>query len=146
MILIDTYVLVYAIDALAPRHEPSRRFVEAARRGAVRAVLVPQVLLEFYAVVTGNRALNPLAPEEALEQLRIFRLSFPVLDAPQESLERLVEVLAARPGIRGGDIFNAWLVAQMRALGISVICTYNVKDFVGFTGIAAHTPEELLGG
>ncbi|RDV84544.1 hypothetical protein DXX99_00355 [Ammonifex thiophilus] len=31
MILIETNALVYTIDALAPRHEPSRRFVEAAR-------------------------------------------------------------------------------------------------------------------
>ncbi|MEW6173879.1 MAG: type II toxin-antitoxin system VapC family toxin [Bacillota bacterium] len=144
MILIDTNVLVYAVDALAPQHEQSRGFVETARRGKAQAVLVPQVLLEFYAVATGNRSLHPLAPQDALEQVSVLRLSLPVLDPPVESLDRLKEILAARPDICGGDVFDAWLVAQMRALGISVICTYNVKDFAWHDGITARTPEELL--
>lgn len=47
MILIDTNVLVYAVNTAAPQHEESRAFVEAARGGDFPAVLVPQVLLKI---------------------------------------------------------------------------------------------------
>ncbi|CAM3365178.1 PIN domain-containing protein [Hydrogenibacillus schlegelii] len=144
MILIDTNVLVYAIDELAPQHAPSRKLIENARQGHIKAVLVPQVLLEFYAVVTGKRVLTPLAPGTALEQIKAFRLSLPVLEVQEDALEWFAKMISERPNMRGGEVFDAWLVAQMKSLGISVICTYNTKDFVGFTGIVAHPPEELL--
>ncbi|NPV29505.1 MAG: type II toxin-antitoxin system VapC family toxin [Firmicutes bacterium] len=144
MILIDTNVLVYAVNTAAPQHEESRAFVEAARRGDFPAVLVPQVLLEFYAVVTGNRVEHPLAPETALEEVNILRSVFPALEAPSDALERLHEILSRHPGIRGGNVFDAWLAAQMKSLGIHVICTYNTADFTRYDDITAAAPGEIL--
>ncbi len=51
MILLDTNVLVYALNTDAPHYADSRRIVEAALRGRVPGVLVPQVLVEAYAVL-----------------------------------------------------------------------------------------------
>jgi predicted nucleic acid-binding protein len=144
VILIDTNVLVYAVNTAAPQHGESRAFVEAARGGDFPAVLVPQVLLEFYAVVTGNRVKHPLAPETALTEVNILRSIFPVLEASSEALERLNEILSRHPDIRGGNVFNAWLVAQMKSLGIPVICTYNTADFTRYDDITAVTPREIF--
>ncbi len=143
MILADTNVLVYAINSDDPRHAACRAFIEAVRAGGVRGVLVPQILLEFHAIVTDKRRVaRPLEPGRALEVARSLRWIFPVLDACRDALERLLAVVAER-GVKDGSIFDAWLVAQMRALGIDRICTYNGKDFASYKGIAAVRPEEL---
>jgi len=144
VILIDTNVLVYAVNTATPQHEESRAFVDTARNGDFPAVLVPQVLLEFYAVVTGNRVEHPLAPETALEEVKILRSVFPVLEASSDALERLNEILSRHPSIRGGNVFDAWLVAQMKSLGIPVICTYNTADFTRYDDITAAAPGEIF--
>ncbi|NLG83979.1 MAG: PIN domain-containing protein [Firmicutes bacterium] len=145
MILIDTNVLVYAINADAPQHGAARAFVEAARAGRWRCGLVPQVLLEFFAVVTdGRRVASPLTPGEALEQVAAWRAIFPVFEVGKKALDYLPEVLAEKP-VKGGGIFDAWLVAQMRAADMETICTYNPGDLTGYEGIRPVTPEEIIG-
>ena len=144
MILIDTNVLVYAINADAPQHGAARAFVEAARAGRWRCGLVPQVLLEFFAVVTDKRRVaSPLAPAAALEQVAVWRAIFPVFEVGEEALDHLTGVLAERAA-KGGGIFDAWLVAQMRAAGMETICTYNRGDFTGYEGIRPVAPEEMM--
>lgn len=144
MILADTNVLVYSVNSASPFHEESRAFLEAGWRGVFRVVLVSQVLLEFYAVVTSGRVERPLAPQAALEQINIFRSMFPVLETHPGAMEVLVEILSRRPSVRGGNIFDAWLVAQMKTLNITVVCTYNVADFSGYEGVVAHRPGDFL--
>ncbi|MGQ9778730.1 MAG: type II toxin-antitoxin system VapC family toxin [Bacillota bacterium] len=145
IILLDTDVLVYAINLDAPQHEAARAFIEAARAGRWRSALVPRVLLEFFAVVTdGRRVASPLTPREALEQVAAWRALFPVFEVGKKALDYLSEVLAEKPA-KGGGIFDAWLVAQMRAAGMEAICTYNPRNFTGYEGIRAVTPEEMIG-
>jgi len=145
LILFDTNVLVYAVDLEAPQHPASRALVEAVAEGRIKGAVVSQVLLEFYAVVTDRRRVRqPLQPEEAWEQVVSLNGIFRVLDAGPRAFEYLKTLLAAS-GVKGGDIFDAYLVAQMKALEISLLCTYNTRDFTGYDGIVARTPEEILG-
>ncbi|MFZ5898537.1 MAG: hypothetical protein ACOYU7_05105 [Bacillota bacterium] len=53
--------------------------------------------------------------------------------------------MVAASRVKGGDIFDAYLVAQMKALEISLLCTYNTRDFTGYDRVIARTPEEILG-
>ena len=55
MILLDANVLVYAVNADAPQHNATRAILDAALAGTIPGALVPQVLLEFFAVVTNAR-------------------------------------------------------------------------------------------
>lgn len=142
MILVDTNVLVYAVNLDAPQHKPSRALLEAVQEKRVAGVLVPQILLEFFAIVTDPRRVdNPLEPETAWEQIEAFRTTFLIIDTGLKTLDLLKEI-----GLKskGADIFDAFLAAQMKANGISVLCTYNTKDFSKFTGILAQTPEDIL--
>ena len=107
-------------------------------------VLLPQVLLEFYAVVTSKRVERPLMPQAALEQVNIFRSMFPVLETHPGAMDVLFEIISRHPGVRGGNVFDAWLVAQMKTLNITVVCTYNVADFSGYGGVVAHRPGDFL--
>ena len=144
MILVDTNVLVYAVNIDAPRHESSRALVEAVQAKRMHCVLAPQVLLEFFAIITDpRRVAKPLEPQAAREQVRLLGAIFPVLDRCRQALDYFQEALAEK-NVTGGDVFDAFLVARMRAGGIASICTYNVKDFAGYKGIEARTPEAFL--
>ncbi len=66
MILPDANVLVYALNEDAVEHRDSRAVVDAALEGVLPRVLVPQVLVEAYAVLTdARRVRKPLEPEVA---------------------------------------------------------------------------------
>lgn len=144
MILLDTNVLVYAVDADAPQHEPSFTVVQRALDGTIPGVVVPQVLLEFFAVVTHSRRVqHPLSPVQAWEQITLLRTGLRVLDLQPAALTVLGElVLGGRPA--GPAIFDLFLIAQMRTHGVATICTHNVPDFAGVPGIEALAPPDLL--
>jgi predicted nucleic acid-binding protein len=62
--LVDTNILVYAADITAEFHEPSRQLRDRGRRGEISLVVTPQMLMEFFAVVTNpRRVANPRSPE-----------------------------------------------------------------------------------
>lgn len=143
MLLLDTNVLVYAINTSAPQHAPSRALVEAVRNKKLEAALVPQVLLEFFAVVTDKRRVEkPLDPLTAWGEVEKFQAIFKVLDPGPTAIEKLGK-LVSETGVRGGNIFDAWLAAQMQACGIPTICTYNTGDFARFA-VGVVTPEQVL--
>jgi predicted nucleic acid-binding protein len=64
--LVDTNVPVYAADTASAFHEPSRQLRDRGFRGEVALVVTPQVLMEFFAVITSaRRVTTPRSPEEA---------------------------------------------------------------------------------
>ena len=143
MILIDTNVLIYAIQADAPHHEASRRLIEAAQSGNPLACLFPQVLLEFFAVVTDpQRLAAPASSDEGRDLVRRYSSLFPVLHPAPSAFDILIS-LVSKFGVRSQHIFDCHLVAQMMAAGIDTICTYNTKDFGGYP-IATRTADDLL--
>jgi len=71
--LLDTNVLVYALDEESPHHVPSRAVLERASRGDGDYRLSSQILAEFFAVVTNPRRVRaPRAAIEAVEAIDAF--------------------------------------------------------------------------
>ena len=63
--LVDTNVLIDALDADAPQHPVARSLCEAARDESVVLYVTSQILCEFYSIVTNarrvaNRRLLPM--------------------------------------------------------------------------------------
>lgn len=144
MILLDTNVLVYTLNGTAAQHLSSRAVVQAAIDGQLPAILVPQVLLELFAVVTNpRRVLRPLDAAAAWDQVQILRANVPVLDLRADALDVLGELVRDRRP-RGAAVYDLFLAAQMRTHGVETICTYNTADFVRVPGIEALTPDEVL--
>jgi len=143
VILLDTNVVVYALDRAAPQHEETRRLLDGVQDGHIPAVLLPQVLVECYSVVTSTRRIaSPLSPAQARAVLNALQRAIDVKPAPPDALPELDKLLARHPR-RGADVFDLYLVAQMRCAGIADICTYNGADFA-LPGITALTPSEVL--
>ena len=64
--IIDTNVLVYAMDADAPRHAVSRALLDAAQDLSSTLYVTSQILCEFYSIVTnGRRVPKPRSEEDA---------------------------------------------------------------------------------
>jgi predicted nucleic acid-binding protein len=56
--IVDTKVLVYALDADAPQHEAARALLEAGREASTTLFVTAQILCEFYSIVTNPRRVS----------------------------------------------------------------------------------------
>jgi uncharacterized protein len=143
VILLDTNVLVYAVDATAAIHAPCHAVVDRAMSGQLDAVIVPQVLMEFYAVVTSPRRVrSPLSPDDGALQVADWRRTLAVRYPTAACLDDWTVLVGQLQRI-GQDVHDLFLIAQMRSHGIGDICTANVGDFAEVTGITAHQPATV---
>lgn len=142
MILLDTNVLIYATDRLSAQHLASRRVVDASIARHIEGVIVPQVLVEFVAVATGTAVRSPLSTEQACVQAETFRAQIKMLVPSAESVQEWLVILI-ETGCAGRRTFDAYLAAQARSLGATSICTYNLDDFRGISGITPVRPEDI---
>jgi predicted nucleic acid-binding protein len=63
--LVDTNLLVYALLTDGPHYAPSRALLDQAQAGSLSLCVTPQVLAEFYAIVTNaRRVTDPRPPQE----------------------------------------------------------------------------------
>jgi uncharacterized protein len=148
VILLDANVLVYASNERAPQHADSRAVVEHALDGRLDAALLPQVLLEFHAVVTHARRFeHPIDPDEAWRQIQALTARIPLLEVPASAFDEMPGLIQ-RHQPAGGDVFDVFLVAQMRAHGIATICTEDLAGFERFApeGIQALQPSAVSAG
>jgi predicted nucleic acid-binding protein len=121
----------------AIQHQPSRNLLKSE----LRLCVAPQVLAEFYAVVTNRRRVTvPFTPTEATTFIREVLSRVEMLPVPPSVVARWIE-LAERHGVTGSDVFDLQLAATMIENGIHRIFTYNRADFESLEGIEALTPE-----
>ncbi len=84
-----------------------------------------------------------MAPGQAWVELDALAQVIPVVCPDRQALNELAGVIE-RYVPRAQSVFDAFLVAQMRAAGIGTICTYNVSDFSRYDGINPELPEGIL--
>lgn len=64
--LIDSNILIYATQTLSPHFSPSKELRDRGMRGEIPLCVCPQVLKEFFAVVTNpKRVTHPCSPGDA---------------------------------------------------------------------------------
>jgi predicted nucleic acid-binding protein len=138
--LVDTNVLIYALDADAAQHASSRALLEAGRAGSVTLYVTSQIICEFYSVVTNpRRVAKPCSSTAALAAISSLLGFLHVLPVPAQTVEELIRLVRRRP-VTAGDIFDLQILATMNVNGIQRIYTFNTADFVGFPEIALLTP------
>jgi predicted nucleic acid-binding protein len=77
--IVDANVLAYAVNADTPQHTVSRALLEAAHDPSIALYVTPQILSEFYSVITNPRRVA-------------------VASSPTEAL-RIISALLALPGL-----------------------------------------------
>jgi predicted nucleic acid-binding protein len=122
--LVDANVLVYAMDADAPR----------------RCNVTSQIFCEFYSVVTNaKRVSNPRSPMDALAAISQFLRFLQVLPIPPHAVELWLDLLRRHP-VRGPKIFDLQIAAAMQANGVQRVYTFNTGDFAAFSELSVLTP------
>jgi uncharacterized protein len=138
--LADTNVLIYALDADAPHHTAARALLEAARDGSTTLYVTPQILGEFYAVVTNaRRVAKRRSSTEVLDAISDL-LMFPhVLPVPAHVVDVWMNLVRRHP-VTGADVFDLQIVATMLANDLQRIYTFNTRDFEMIGEIAVVAP------
>jgi len=131
MILFDANILVHAHMANSPFHLAAQQLRDQVTHGAIDACVSPQVLCEFYSVVTDDRLIKPaLTPLQAKQELHTYwHVSGFRRIVPRESTITHLVTLLDRHGVKRRDIFDVFLVATMLDNDVRTIYTQNVKDF-----------------
>lgn len=138
--IVDACILLYAVDADSPFHEPSRDWLEQALDGPARVGFPWATLLAFQRISTHPRAsANPLTPVAAWAHTKAW------LDAgaawvpvPGPRHGEILERLVVAGDLRGNLVSDAHLAALAVEHGVGV-CSAD-SDFSRFPGLAWHNP------
>lgn len=140
--LLDANILIHAANAASSVHEAAKRLRDQAVEGVLQACITPQVLWEFYSVITNPRRVDrPLSQARALQELQAYvkATSIAMLIPERSTVERALYLLARHP-LTGLRIFDLYLVATMLEHGVRRIYTENVADFKPFQEIEIVNP------
>lgn len=142
-VLLDTNILVYAMDGASPYHAASRAMLEQAQSADARLCIVPQSLAEFFSLVTNpKRVPAAKSPAEALAVVEAIA-SLPgleVLPVPIDVVSRWVDLCRQHP-VKGAGIYDLQIIAVMLANGVRRICTYDRAGFASFSEISVEIPS-----
>jgi toxin-antitoxin system PIN domain toxin len=142
MKVVDTNVLVYAVNEASPFHEDSRRWVDHLLSGADTLALTWQTLTGFLRVVTHpNVSARPLTPDQALAQVDDWlgaRAS--VVIEPTARHTALLRDLLTAAGGSGGKLVHDAHLAALAFEHRATIVTYD-SDFARFPGVAWSRPH-----
>lgn len=143
-ILVDSNILVFSANLNSPMvHEVSRATSLLLSRGE-RLCVIPQNLIEFWAVATRpvtSRGLGLSVKQTSAELTRIKSVFHLLPDSPAIYPEW--EKLVTQHAVLGKNVHDARLVAAMTVFGLDTLLTTNKPDFKRFAGITAIEPKDV---
>ncbi|BAU14418.1 hypothetical protein LEP3755_49650 [Leptolyngbya sp. NIES-3755] len=142
--LIDTNVLLRSVEAKHPMNYAAVNAVQVLLAQGEDLCIMPQNLIEFWAVATRPSSVNglDLSLTQATAELTSLKSIFTLqLDAP--SLFAEWERLVTTYQVIGKQAHDTRLVAGMLTHQISHLLTFNTADFKRFTEITAIDPRQV---
>lgn len=144
---LDTNVIVYNHQGESKFHESSQKLIAGCLNGEFVLCISPQILLEFFAVITSpRRVTNPVTPENAILRVKEY-LETPNIQKIYENEDtlRITIELVEKYKPAQQHIFDTHIAATMVSHGLKRLYTYNEKDFSQYSEIEALNPEALWG-
>ncbi len=140
--LLDTNVIVYAADEDSPFHGAACSLRERGLAEKVSLCICPQILSEFYAIVTDpKRVRSPISQREALVEMEKYYQAESILKIyPGPDIIQWTLDLLARYEVSKQEIFDLQLVATMLSNSVTRLYTYNQSDFSKFKEIEVLLP------
>jgi len=141
-ILLDTNILVHSHNRASPYNERASDIIRKALCREIEAYITPQILYEFFAVVTNPRRVeHPLPPGEAAEMCLDLLESHEIEKAnPTWTAPNEVFRLAKELKLSGGGIFDCVLAVTAKENGVETIYTENIADFEVYSFLKATNP------
>lgn len=140
--LLDTNILVYATDITSPFYDSCRTIRDKGLKGEIIVCVAPQVLLEFFAVVTSpKRVTKPMKSDKAIEEVQKYLEADKIIKIypEKDTLIKALE-LAKEYGVKGQEVFDLQIVATMLTNEVTNIYTYDLNHFSKFKDINVYVP------
>jgi len=141
-ILLDTNILVHSYNKGSRYQKRAGDVVRRAIRGEIEAYIAPQILYEFFAVVTNPKKVEyPLSCDEAVDicldlwECREIEKLNPTPVTPKKVFELVKEFKLSK-----GGIFDCVLVVTAKENGVEMIYTENIDDFKAYNFLKASNP------
>jgi predicted nucleic acid-binding protein len=134
--LVDTNILIYAINADSPKHKQAQEFLVINHD---KLEIAHQNVLEAIRVLTHKSFSKPMRPEDALESVLSIARSC-LMISPDESTYYLTLEFIRNYKLTGNRIFDGYLAATALTNGIAEIATDNTRDFGKFKEINVINP------
>ncbi len=142
--LVDTNILVRILQPHHPLFHPADRAIAKLRTHGHRLHLMPQNLIELWAVMTRPTDVNGLGMNFAearaeLDRLERFFTVLPETPALYSAWKRLMGVHE----VSGKPAHDARLVAAMQVHGLIEILTFDKTGFTRYLGLRVIDPREV---
>lgn len=143
----DSNIWLRSSEPAHPMYPLATRSVATLPGQQNEIYLVPQVVTEYWRVVTGaSSARGGLgwAPEKAHQEVQRLELDFPLLPDTPAVYQHWRQIVHS-VGVSGAQVYDARLVAAMLAHGLTHILTFNTDDFRRYEhlGITLLHPQDV---
>ncbi len=144
-VLLDTNVLTRSAQPAHPMHEDALEAVRLLKNANEDLCIVPQNLVEFWAVATRPLSANGLEMTTAQAQTELAKIkSFFRLLMDSAGVYDEWEKLVTDHAVSGRNTYDARIVAAMKVHGISHLVSFNDQDFKRYHDITVMTPAEVI--
>jgi predicted nucleic acid-binding protein len=134
--LVDSNILVYAINSDSPKYRRAVSFLQSYKSSLVFA---HQNIIEAIKVLTERKYSHPISSALAANAVLSITNACKVISPNDMTFFLVLEYITKHQPI-GNRIFDAYLAATALSNGIHQIATDNVKDFQGFREIKLLNP------
>ena len=142
--LIDTNLLLRLAEPKHPMYGTVLNATNVLRKRGELLHIVPQNLIEFWAVATRppiHNGLGMTIDKAADELMKLQTLFMLLLDESPVFPEW--EKLVIQHQVRGKQVHDARIAAAMKVHGVTHLLTFNTDDFKRYTDIVAVHPASL---
>jgi predicted nucleic acid-binding protein len=143
-VLLDTNILTRSAQPMHPMHKSAVDAVSALRTRGEDLCIVPQNLVEFWAVATRPLSANGLEMTIAQSHTELRRIKSFFQFLPDNALVHDEwEKLVVQHAVSGKNTYDARLVAAMTVHGTTDLLTFNGGDFKRYSGITVISPTDV---
>ena len=142
--LVDTSIIMRTIHIGSSQQISAINALAELRKQGETLCVVPQNLIEFWAVATRPVSANGLGLSIEETEVAQIKLHF-VLKTEDETIFENWENLVKDYRVSGKTTHDARIVAAMQTYGITNLLTFNVSDFQRYSQIiTVKSPQDLI--
>lgn len=134
--LIDSNLLVYAINRSSPKHQAAQAFLVD---NSTSLVVAQQNILETFRVLTHSKFASPMTPSAAVQAIKGITSACRLIHPNRTTLHVAIG-LVQKHKLSGDQVFDAYLAATALSGDVTTIATANTRDFVRFDGLRLIDP------
>lgn len=134
--LIDSNILIYAINSSSPKHKRAQSFLQENTR---KLAIAHQNIFETLRVLTHPKFTYPMTITHAMKAVESI-LEAGTIISPDYKTHQITLELIKKYQLTSDKIFDAYLVATAVSNEITVIATDNEKDLEKFQEIRVTNP------